>query len=381
MDFGTEATPLTTGFFSSYAPLAKSVEDEIEKNVNANVDIKETDKAGAITTLKATFAGISDIPQKFAFTLFYAPESTLNNADVKSSLFGKYNVPKSLRDLANILWVVDSKAVPKAIKHNGETLDKGSFEEFYEYLKGKKYLVQYFKNINTGTSTWKDPGIDVNTAGLHLLLLQPYMTDVVMQRRKVIAERSMANLTRLKTTLVLPPGFIPMAGGSKLDDTMPIEMRGAGQMFSSMRAGSLGLMGYAIGSPLNSQFSPMDNSLFISSQLSMAYENLKRNIEKITKRTDILSDDVQRQVTDSIKALKNAENEVKENRDRLTKFNEMISTGQASFGSLGPTDKVAKDDLKKSVDLYNASQQNRHKLEMRVLRVIKTLGLKYMSLV
>jgi hypothetical protein len=170
-----------------------------------------------------------------------------------------------------------------------------------------------------------------------------------------------------------------MAGGSKLDDTMPIEMRGAGQMFSSMRAGSpLGLMGYAIGSPLNSQFSPMDNSLFISSQLSMAYENLKRNIERKTNSDKVLSDDVQKQVTNSIKALKDAENEVKENRDRLTKFNEMISTGQASVTK---DDRVEPDDLKKSVDLYNASQQNRHKLEMRVLRVIRTLGLKYMSLV
>ena len=34
MDFGTEATPLATGFFSIYAPDAGAINDEIVENVN-----------------------------------------------------------------------------------------------------------------------------------------------------------------------------------------------------------------------------------------------------------------------------------------------------------------------------------------------------------
>jgi hypothetical protein len=154
-------------------------------------------------------------------------------------------------------------------------------------------------------------------------------------------------------------------------------------MLASMKAG---FFPFAIGTGISpSQWRPVGDVAFISGQLKMAYNSLVERLEKMTGKSSnsprfALSNEVQEKVDDAIKNLETAEKEVKERRDELTKYNEMISSGQSKVGPFTPAKVLTPDSIKKSVELYNEAQKNRHRYEMKVFRVISTLGLKLESM-
>jgi len=295
--------------------------------------------------------------------------------------------PTDVKSFVELLPSGERQMLRESILYAGKkTYADVPLSELVEKLKKSKALVEFLRGQSTQV-LWTAPQIDVNPYdGLNLLLLQPSITQVVMEKRKKDAELMLARATPLVSGVMGPVGpevFLrlssSMSGGANLDPSIPIDMRGAGPIIASMKAGFFN--GLAIGTGNSpTQWRPVSDVIFISGQLRAAYNTLLSRIEKITGREKVLSKDVNDHVKSVIDKLEQAEKDVKETRDQLTKYNEIIASGQSSLSKNSRNGLVDLTNLKQSVKLYNDAQTLRNRYEQKIFRVISTLGLKLESL-
>lgn len=236
-------------------------------------------------------------------------------------------------------------------------------------------LKSYLSSFVDKAGEWTPTSIDElrnPVTGLNLLLANPVVAAVVMQKRKRDFEMARARVLPAASGFSGFPGLNPSVmvqiaqrGGYEGGENLPVEMRGGGRLLAAMKGGNffLGTMG----SPTS--WRPITDSSFISVSLEAAYQNLKANL-KASKGAD-LADETQTKVRDLIKALKDAEEAVKGKRDELNKFNTILST--QNLKDLTNT-KVSEADLTGMVKLYNESMSRRQSLENKMFRVIVALG-------
>jgi hypothetical protein len=114
-------------------------------------------------------------------------------------------------------------------------------------------------------------------------------------------------------------------------------------MIAAMRAGSfaLGTVGYP------TQWRPVSDSTFISYQLDASLAQVTKGL---AAKGITIEPATVRQIEDVNKALKKAENDVKENRDILNKYNNMLASGEVK-----PADSrdATITEMKTIVDKYN----------------------------
>jgi hypothetical protein len=262
---------------------------------------------------------------------------------------------------------------------NKDSTEEDLIEELNKAPEWKKYVKEVL-NKSDPLDKWEAAPIEVNIVkGANLLLTQPLAIDIVMERRQKAALLQQAMRTRLVAPIGIVAGPWPgMTGGANLNPEYPIEMRGAGQVISSMRAG---WFPYAIGTLATpTQWQPVSDVVFLSAQLNNSYKELTKLL--MNQKTPVVLDPTtDKEVQDLITKLKDAELEVKKRRDTLSKYNEMISTGNAAdLDELGGKNigKV-EDRIKKiddAVETYNRVQQKRHKTEMKIFRVISALSMR-----
>jgi hypothetical protein len=232
--------------------------------------------------------------------------------------------------------------------------------------------------VNKASNTeWTPTSIDElrnPVTGLNLLLANPVVAAVVMQKRKRDFEMARARVLPAASGFSGFPGMgglnpsvmvqIQRGGGYEGGENLPVEMRGGGRLLAAMKGGNffLGTMG----SPTS--WRPITDSSFISVSLEAAYQNLKANL-KASKGAD-LAPDTQDKVRKLIKDLKDAEEAVKGKRDELNKFNTILSTQNLKDIKTSVTEAEITDMVK----LYNDSMSRRQSLENKMWRVIVALG-------
>lgn len=321
--------------------------------------------------------------QLFAWCLYNLPSVALKPATM-TALFADVK-PTSVRSFVELLPSGERQVLRQSIKLGSKTYLDVPVSDLIEKLSKSDVLGKVFKGASA-TTRWTPPPIDVNDDNLNLLLLQPTITKIVMEKRKRDTELMLARATPLVAGPMGPMGpevFLrlssSMSGGADLDPSIPVEMRGAGPMLASMKAGFFNGLAIGTGS-FPTQWRPVSDVLFISGQLRDAYDTLVGRIEKLTGKNNVLSGTVKSQVDSAISNLERAEKKVKESRDQLTKYNEIISSGQSKLSSRSGVASVTPATIKQSVEIYNDAQKERHKYEMKVFRVISTLGLKLESM-
>jgi hypothetical protein len=317
-----------------------------------------------------------------------AVESVLTDG-VLTNLF-RLNRPNTVAKFVALLSDLNVKQItdqidPKVFNSNGCKLSEDCDNQgelrsaLLKLLNKAEGLKSYLSNLVKASNTeWTPTSIDQLTnpvTGLNLLLANPVVAAVVMQKRKRDFEMARARVLPAASGFSGFPGMgglnpsvmvqIQRGGGYEGGENLPVEMRGGGRLLAAMKGGSfyLGTMG----SPTS--WRPITDSSFISVSLEAAYQNLKANL-KASKGAD-LADETQTKVRDLISKLKEAEEAVKGKRDELNKFNTILST-QNLKDLTGAT--VSQADLSDMVKLYNESMSKRQSLENKMFRVIVALG-------
>ena len=189
-----------------------------------------------------------------------------------------------------------------------------------------------------------------------------------MQNRATQNKLSAARVTNLVPGPfgALPVGaLLAMSGGGELDPLMPIDMRGAGPVIASMKAG---FFPFAIGTAAYpTQWRPVSDTTFLSQALSDSFDHLRNTLSNTKGVT--LSNSTVTQVQAVMKKLEKSEEDVKEQRENINQFNNLLASGKAV--AKGTVD-YAK--IKATVDRYNESLKAQNKYETKILRVIATLG-------
>jgi hypothetical protein len=263
--------------------------------------------------------------------------------------------------------------IPEDCENQGE-LRSALLTLLNKYADGlKSYLSRFVDKAGEWTPTSIHDLINPVT-GLNLLLANPVVAAVVMQKRKRDFEMARARVLPAASGFSgFPGGLNPSVlvqlhqqrGGYEGGENLPVEMRGGGRLLAAMKGGNffLGTMG----SPTS--WRPITDSSFISVSLEAAYQNLKANL-KASKGAD-LAQDTQDNVKKLITALKAAEDAVKEKRDELNKFNTILST--QNLKDIKNTS-VTEKEITDMVKLYNDSMSRRQSLENKMFRVIVALG-------
>jgi hypothetical protein len=307
--------------------------------------------------------------------------------DMLTSLF-RLNRPNTVARFVTLLSDANVEQITKEIdpkvfnsngcKLSGECDNPGeSRSALLKLLNKAEGLKSYLSTFVNTADVWTPTSIDElrnPVTGLNLLLANPVVAAVVMQKRKRDFEMARARVLPAASGFSGFPGMgglspsvmvqIQQRGGYEGGENLPVEMRGGGRLLAAMKGGSffLGTMG----SPTS--WRPITDSSFISVSLEAAYQNLKANL-KASKGAD-LDDTTQKKVKELITALKAAEDAVKEKRDELNKFNTILST-QNLKDIKTP---VTQEQITDMVKLYNESMSRRQSLENKMFRVIVALG-------
>jgi len=299
--------------------------------------------------------------------------------DAFDQLFSKMYKPTSVKDFVERLSEVNRLAIAAGIAEPGSVavppaaLADKSANSVYNELKKMGHLETFLNGFRPVSFIPALPALDINrNRNLSLLLANPLIAKIVMDERK---KQNLAALARPTAAMGWGPfGGVPPAismsfrGGANAalasvdpSNYDPIEMRGAGPMLAAMRGG---MVVGTTSSP--TQWRPIDDNSFISASLEGAIAQLKANIAQHQGAT--LDAGVETQVTNLIQALKTAEKNVKEERDRLTTMNNAIATGYKPNGNVGTA------DIQAATESYNAAMKNRQKIENKLFRVVIALG-------
>lgn len=318
---------------------------------------------------------------------------TMTVPDVKSITEGNEAVirkyigahkPMSVEQLLHLLSNDNQVALAKALpgideSKVGLSLTSEERKKVVEILEKYNGLMNYIKKWKGNNVAPTLPALQVNSAGLHLLLANPMVAKVVMEQRKKQAAAGLVRAVAVPSGIFgLPVGTgltINLSGGAmadnlqELDDGHPIEMRGAGYALAAMRGGAIG--GNVIfGTQGTTMWRPIDDNSFISQSLELAIDNLKAQLSKTGSTLDGKTED---QIRDTITDLKKKEDEVKQYRDQITAMNNAISVGSAKFSDRAKTN-VDLAMIQKTAEAYNNAMKSRQKIEGKLLRVVVALG-------
>uniref|UniRef100_A0A6C0H104 Uncharacterized protein n=1 Tax=viral metagenome TaxID=1070528 RepID=A0A6C0H104_9ZZZZ len=309
--------------------------------------------------------------------------------DVLTSLF-RLNRPNTVAKFVALLSDAHVEQITSKIDANvfnsngcklsGECDNPGEKRSALSKLLNKaEGLKSYLSTLVDKAGEWTPTSIDElrnPVTGLNLLLANPVVAAVVMQKRKRDFEMARARVLPAASGFSGFPGMGGLnpsvmvqiqqrGGGYEGGENLPVEMRGGGRLLAAMKGGNffLGTMG----SPTS--WRPITDSSFISVSLEAAYQNLKANL-KASKGAD-LAEDTQNKVRELITALKAAEDAVKEKRDELNKFNTILSTQNLKDINKQTVTQAQITDM---VKLYNDSMSRRQSLENKMFRVIVALG-------
>jgi hypothetical protein len=319
-------------------------------------------------------AGAKTEAQHFAHDLFNNPKTAIDylKSDAVKSLHKSeaiYTVERLLSHLSLKDQIALQKAVisPETGKECTDLAELIAVFKTSDTLKTELDKPEYGKPAKD-TSKFEPPSIEVNPVnGLSLIAADPLSASVVLEHRKAQNKLAEARLIRIVgSPFPTPFPFRVLGGGGNLDPLMPIDMRGAGPMIAAMRAGSfaLGTVGYP------TQWRPVSDSTFISYQLDASLAQVTKGLaaKGITIEPTTVT-----QIENVNKALKKAEKDVKENRDVLNKYNNMLASGDVK-----PKD--ASDatitEMKEIVDKYNENLKAKNKSEVKILRVLAVLAAK-----
>lgn len=243
-------------------------------------------------------------------------------------------------------------------------------------MEKSKILVAKLQRNGGPAPAYNLPSIDVNpNVGLNLLLANPYIAAVVMEKRKRDTELAKARITPVNSGILglpfLPPTGLsvflgPRVGGGEpqLNPLYPVEMRGAGRIIAEMRGGN---GSWVVGTNMSpTSFRPLSDQSFISNSLEIALNNLTQTLKQ--KNSD-LDDSTKNRITGLVAELRAKEEEVKKNRDQLNKMSQILGSQNTSVGT-----KVGDVEIQRTVEAYNQSNTSRQKLENKLFRVIIALG-------
>ena len=238
-----------------------------------------------------------------------------------------------------------------------------------------KLKAQLSSNVDSKT-TYVPPTIDSlvnNVKGLNLLLANPMLAQVVMEKRKRDTELAKARLSSVNSGVLglplplLGPNSVLVQlgqrGGAQLNPLYPIEMRGAGRIFAEMRGGA----GWVIGTTLSpTAFRPLSDESFISNSLEVALNNL---VQTLKQKGSTLEATTETNVRTLVEQLRSKEAEVRKRRDELNTMSQILGSQNTKPGA-----SVNETDIKDTIEAYNQSNTSRQKLENKLFRVIIALG-------
>jgi hypothetical protein len=319
--------------------------------------------------------GATTAAQHFAHDLFNSPETAINYllSDSVKSLH-KSEAIYTVHKLLNHLPLKDQIALQKAVICTETGRECADLSELVAEFKKSDILKTELDKPKYGkpakdTSKFEPPSIEVNPVnGLSLFAADPLSASVILEHRK--AQNKLAEARLIKMVGIPSPTPLPfrvlLGGGGNLDPLMPIDMRGAGPMIAAMRAGSyaLGTVGYP------TQWRPVSDSTFISYQLEASLAQVTKGLA--AKGIQIDSATVT-QIENVNQTLKDAEKAVKENRDILNKYNNMLASGDVIPSSAG---EATLAEMKIIVDKYNDNLKAKNKSEVKILRVLAVLAAK-----
>ena len=318
--------------------------------------------------------GATTSAQHFAHVLFNSPNTAIEylRSDPVKSLH-KSEAIYTVERLLSHLPLKDQIALQKAVISPDTGKECTDLAELIAVFKTSDTLKTELDKPEYGkpakdTSKFEPPSIEVNPIkGLSLIAADPLSASVVLEHRKAQNKLAEARLIRIVGSpfhTSIP--FRVLAGGGNLDPLMPIDMRGAGPMIAAMRAGSfaLGTVGYP------TQWRPVSDSTFISYQLDASLAQVTKGLEAkgITIEPSTVT-----QIENVNRALKDAEKNVKENRDILNKYNNMLASGEVKPKDAGDATLA---DMKKIVEKYNENLKAKNKSEVKILRVLAVLAAK-----
>lgn len=298
--------------------------------------------------------------------------TVVQNAPATAGLIGS-NKPTTIESLLGHLGSSNVAAIKSLTKYGDTSYTNASHSEFIEMLKNCKGLMDYLADnkITAGPSAPSLPALQVNNAGLHLLLANPMVAKVVMEQRKKQAAASLVRAVAVPSGIFGIPGGpginISIHGGAmpELDSNIPIEMRGAGYALAAMRGGSIG-GNIIFGTQGTTMWRPIDDNSFISQSLELAIDNLKSQLNSNGASLDV---NTEKKIRDSIIELKAKEEEVKKYRDQISSMNSALAVGNAK-----PTGSVDLKNIEATAEAYNNAMKSRQKLEGKLLRVVVALG-------
>ena len=314
-------------------------------------------------------------PEKFAYMLFFKPKNIVFPRGIaQKSPYGEMTGltfrPTTVLELVSRMPDNERKALIAAV-------DGATESNIVEKLQGSSDLVSHLKSLApvASASAFNPPSIGsvINTPGLHLLLANPMVSTVVMAQRKLQTQAAAARVIPVPSGFpfgALGPGglniTVSQRGGAELDPIHPIEMRGAGHMIAAMKGGFGPFFLGTASSPTS--WRPVDDNSFISASLEQALASLKSTLQgtgtSLESKTDT---DIQTLITN----LKEAEKQVRKNRDALNDMNKAIASGTADHKGKG---EITMDIVQKTADSYNQSMKMRQKLENKLFRVVIALG-------
>jgi hypothetical protein len=327
------------------------------------------DLFGDKTTIDAAKkAATSSTPPSTIYVSIHNAVEFLKSSGAISSMDVIFNVPR----LLTALPLADQIALQNTVqlRETGEAC--ANIRELVAEFEKSEFLKEYLatKKPTSTEAEWEPEQIEVNPVkGLSLIAANPLSASVIMEHRKAQNKLAEARLVRLVPSafpVSLPYGVL--AGGGNLDPLMPVDMRGAGPMIAAMRAGSSG--GFALGTVgYPTQWRPVSDSTFISHQLAAS---LKQVTKALAAKGVTIDPDVEAKVKEVNAALKLAEENVKENRNVLNKFNNMLSSGDV----LPENGKASLAEITNVVTKYNDNMKLKNKNEVKILRVLSVLASK-----
>jgi hypothetical protein len=357
---------------------------KIDRYVNKAVEltgaeeIADGDKAGEFAQdLFGDKTTTSSINAKLAAkTKIELTDYTSIDQAVKFLLSNKIIFPSqtinTVSRLLNSLPLGEQLVLQKAVSNEETGKECENLAELIEEFNKSTILKDYLRLRGPiiQEEEWKPESIKVNDAGLSLIKANPGAASVIMEFRKAQNKLNEARIVRFRSSILgplVPLPFGVLAGGGNLDPLMPVDMRGAGPMIADMRAGSSG--GFALGTvAYPTQWRPVSDSTFISNGLKMS---LAQVTSALTEKGVNVDDDVKNNVNKVVDDLEKAEKAVKANRDVLTKYNNLLSSGEVTARR---GEKVDINEMTQIVDQYNTSMKAKNKSEVKILRVLAVLA-------